>query len=662
MQRPDETWHHLLHWKFNSVQAERLAMQVLQDQGFADFDPHRQLGGPDNGKDGLCQKDGKTWVVQVYFPSQPQKFRNILNKFQHDLEGARRNNANGMVFFANQELSLSERAGLRALAGELALEIFHVERIAAILDQPHMAQVRQQLLGISPPSPNSLYELVSNKAWSRRTQSEPAQLMQQQLREHSATLSLTRLTLTNFRGFTHLALDFSPNLTVLVAENGCGKSSILDACRIALWPFVRCFDLARADIAREIDIAIDDMHLRQMSETSAARQTASIRMLAKVGVADALSWQRTRTSEVENSVSTLEASGDWLESWGQMLQREVRDPELALLTLPVVAYYGTGRLWAQKKLELGSRHKNAAESENATNNATKIRTFAYRDCLESASNYQQFADWFEWVFLSMRETQIKNTEQNNDQASVWANVIAAVQKTIDSFLQEITGWHTLEFSMSHGNALILYDKHGLALKVSQLSDGIRNLLAMVGDLAYRCVKLNPHLEADAVQQTSGVVLIDELDLHLHPRWQQQIADQLCKAFPKIQFIVTTHSVQVLSTVPASDIRILHLHQDADKEESNASVELPIYQTRGTDSAALLARVMQIDSTPLIPEIVKLRRYQFLISQNAHQSEEGSALRSDLLAHFGQEHNLMQDCERMLRMQALKQKTAAQPKA
>ncbi|MGB8922932.1 MAG: AAA family ATPase [Pseudomonas sp.] len=95
------------------------------------------------------------------------------------------------------------------------------------------------------------------------------------------------------------------------------------------------------------------------------------------------------------------------------------------------------------------------------------------------------------------------------------------------------------------------------LKVSQLSDGIRNIVALAADIAYRCIKLNPHLGITAPHQCTGVVLIDEVDMHLHPAWQQTVIPDLLGAFPNIQFIVTTHSPQVITSVQAKCIRVLH---------------------------------------------------------------------------------------------------------
>ncbi|WP_250666481.1 AAA family ATPase, partial [Escherichia coli] len=107
---------------------------------------------------------------------------------------------------------------------------------------------------------------------------------------------------------------------------------------------------------------------------------------------------------------------------------------------------------------------------------------------------------------------------------------------------------------------------------------------MIGDIAYRCIKLNPHLGGDAARQTRGVVLIDEVDMHLHPRWQQIILTQLREVFPQIQFVITTHSPQVLTSVPSECIRIL---------KDNKVYSAPP-GTEGSEPERMLRQVLGLD--------------------------------------------------------------------
>ena len=157
--RWDETWHRLREWTNGQAPSERLAAQVLIDEGFDGIDPSHPLGGKDGGKDALGSKQGKQWVMAVYFPRGQKDFAEIRTKFAGDLPGALKNNASGIAFVTNQEIRLAEREELRLLAGIIELDLFHLERITAILDKPSMAGVRHQFLGIASVETSSVSAL-----------------------------------------------------------------------------------------------------------------------------------------------------------------------------------------------------------------------------------------------------------------------------------------------------------------------------------------------------------------------------------------------------------------------------------------------------------------------------------------------------------------------
>ncbi|ARV61192.1 hypothetical protein BZZ01_23545 [Nostocales cyanobacterium HT-58-2] len=146
--RWDETWHRLREWTNGQAPSERLAAQILLHEGYKDLDPSHPLGGKDGKKDALCKKDGQQWLMAVYFPRGQKNFDDIKNKFLHDLKGVKANKADALAFVTNQELRLAERQELHKSAGNITVELFHLERITAILDQPKMHGVRKQFLGI----------------------------------------------------------------------------------------------------------------------------------------------------------------------------------------------------------------------------------------------------------------------------------------------------------------------------------------------------------------------------------------------------------------------------------------------------------------------------------------------------------------------------------
>jgi hypothetical protein len=148
--RWDETWHRLQAWTNGQAQSERLAAQILLFDGYGSVDPSHPLGGPDGGKDILCTKDGLPCLGGVYFPRGHQSFKEIKKKFRSDLRKAevQQPPVRRFIFITNQELRLGEREELASIAKNIEVELYHLERITAILDSPGMHSVRAQFLGI----------------------------------------------------------------------------------------------------------------------------------------------------------------------------------------------------------------------------------------------------------------------------------------------------------------------------------------------------------------------------------------------------------------------------------------------------------------------------------------------------------------------------------
>jgi len=162
--RPDETFHRLRDWTAGSALAERLGAQILNESGYADLDPIHPLGGPDGGKDALCVKGERKWIMAVYFPYGQERFSQTRQKFQGDLAGVSKNHAEGMAFVTNQKLTEGERNELEALASPAPVEIFHLDRVAGVLDKPAMVSVRKQFLQIDTSEAAVLDAVAEMKA------------------------------------------------------------------------------------------------------------------------------------------------------------------------------------------------------------------------------------------------------------------------------------------------------------------------------------------------------------------------------------------------------------------------------------------------------------------------------------------------------------------
>lgn len=435
-------------------------------------------------------------------------------------------------------------------------------------------------------------------------------------------MRIDNLRLRNFRCFSEIEIDLNEKLTVLVAENGQGKTALLDAIRIALWPFVSSFDLARSSFTDPgTGIAISDVRLVRLADGEMARQLPSeVITTGDFGSGTRSTWIRYREREARATKTKDHGDTSDLKKWAANVQAQIRDENAPKQDLPVFGYYGTGRLWAQKQLRQSLKGRDDTRDPDFY-----IRTFAYLNCLDPASSYKHFKEWFIWAFESLREQQIRKMEgrSNSDELQAAQDRVQVVQRAIDTLLQPITGWHTLEYSVSREKSLVLnHDEQG-TLDAEQLSDGIRSVLAMVGDIAYRCIKLNPHLGVNAARKTAGVVMIDEVDMHLHPRWQQVVLGQLQEAFPEVQFIVSTHSPQVLTTVARGFIRVLRT------DENGVSVEVPKFSPLAHESGDALAQIMGTSREPELPLQDDIRVFEQLVRSGEESSTEAQAIRGRL---------------------------------
>jgi hypothetical protein len=146
----DETWSSLNVWTRGQKAAERLAAQILRVEGYSSIDPSHPLGGRDGLKDLVCTKNNMSWIGAAYFPRNQKTLKEITKKFSDDLKGAQKNKAGGFAFISNQEISLGGRRELKKLASKYKadLDLFHLERIAHILDSPPCYGIRLEFLDI----------------------------------------------------------------------------------------------------------------------------------------------------------------------------------------------------------------------------------------------------------------------------------------------------------------------------------------------------------------------------------------------------------------------------------------------------------------------------------------------------------------------------------
>ena len=395
------------------------------------------------------------------------------------------------------------------------------------------------------------------------------------------------LALKNYRCYEKLQVDFNQEYTILVGVNGAGKSTILDAVSTVLGSFIAGFDgIMSNGITRE------DAH-RKMFELGSRIDTEEQYPVEVSAVCDLgekeISWTRSlHSQDGRTHISQAKA----MMEYGNRLQKSVREGDKNVV-LPLIAYYGTGRLYMQKK-----QKRNVAEI------ARFSRTTGYIDCLDSASNDKQMMQWFK----QMTEIQL--------QEAIVVPELEVVKRAMEKCytgVQNSENKAKFEYKLKSKEIEIEYKKGENVEKLPMrlLSDGLKITISMVADIAYRMAVLNPQLLDNILEETPGIVLIDEVDMHLHPAWQKRIVEDLHYIFPKVQFIMTTHSPSVLANVKHEHILLLE----------DGEVLTPNNTTYGRDISDIVREMMKVEVRP--EEVLQLKAdfYKLLAEEKYNLAKE-----------------------------------------
>jgi predicted ATP-binding protein involved in virulence len=272
-----------------------------------------------------------------------------------------------------------------------------------------------------------------------------------------------------------------------------------------------------------------------------------------------MSWTRER--RVVDGRTTRTGAKEII-SYAKQLQDKVRiqKKDRDKIILPVISYYGTNRLWSVNKDDKTRPPSSQIEG--------------YKNWLAS-SNINILTRWFktlEWAIL----------QYERDTDPHYISLVSSVRRTMSTVKEAVMScmedWKDVKYDVLL-DELIATSKDGRTLPFRMLSDGVRNMIGMIADIAYRCITLNPLLSTEAARLTPGIVLIDEIDLHLHPNWQRRVVDDLKRTFPKIQFFATTHSPFIIQSLHPNELIDL---DNRDGEYYNKSIEDITEDVMGVD--------------------------------------------------------------------------------
>lgn len=380
-------------------------------------------------------------------------------------------------------------------------------------------------------------------------------------------MNIQRLELKNFRCFNQLQIDFDRRCTVIAGINGSGKSTILDALAISIGAY-----FAKIPTAFVPPINKDDALRKTFAMGSVIdAQSQFPVVVSSCGEINGkvVEWERNlngykNRTTVKNAKQLIDEGG------ANQKAIQVGDEKIVL---PIIAYYDTGRLFKKKvnKSNLGEKKSS--------------RLDGYMDALSSGTNEKLLFRWFEHMTLIELEGQRTLPELET--------VKKAMVKCFETGNPDVENVN-IKYSVRSKEIEISYKKSDGKIEILPLhmfSDGIRITLTMVADIASRMARLNPQLLSD-ILETPGIVIIDEIDMHLHPSWQSKIISSLLETFPKVQFVTTTHSPIVIVNTKSEYLRLL---QNGDIYATDRSY--------GRDIRDILQEIMGTDYRP--QEITKL---------------------------------------------------------
>ncbi|MBO1059736.1 MAG: AAA family ATPase [Aphanizomenon flos-aquae CP01] len=364
-------------------------------------------------------------------------------------------------------------------------------------------------------------------------------------------MKILQLELHNFRCFEHKIFEFSDQFNVIIGDNGTGKTAFSDALGLIIAVFIYRLAEIRENTFQNKSL-IQDSDIRQVRNQK-IEWKLPVNLFCKSIINDVqLEWSTTR---INSRINSINQSLNILQ-FADYLREKVNNSQN--INLPLVAYYGTSRLWwkRQNNQEL---EDNQALEDMRNSPTRQSRFWGYTECLDPRSNL--ILDWFKF--------EIRFGEGSVTTHPAILNALSVCQ---------IDNWIEIKYDDREDN-LVVRSLDGNSQIFNKLSDGVKNMVAMVADIAYRAAVLNPQFNGEAARLTPGVVLIDEIDLHLHPKWQRRVVEDLKRTFPKIQFFATTHSPFIIQSLKANELINL---DNRDGEYVKKSIEDIVENVQGVE--------------------------------------------------------------------------------
>ena len=377
-------------------------------------------------------------------------------------------------------------------------------------------------------------------------------------------MHLKQVTIENFRGIQEMTLELQPGINLLIGDNGVGKTTVLEAIVAGLRAcFTNIPDITVPNIKLE-DVR---QELQVVDDSPSVKYHTPVRITCQAELnGQTYAWSRVRRDGKSSGRAIVDFLSDAkITDWFGDASNDLDTP------LPVLNYQSIYRISNDKRGDFGTSRRRLDD-----------RRYGYSGCLDAALDDKFIR---KWCYAMMRKA------SKSSRYALFCEAVVKVMKGMngDQFHSDIY------FSEEFGeDGDFVYDENGKVMPISFLSAGYQSALWMVMDIACRALMLNPGTKS--LGEITGIVLIDEVDKHLHPKWQWNVLGALRDTFPNVQFIITTHAPIVISSCKDAAILTIDANPVVTPGMSvyGYKIEDVIERTQGSPAAIKALKDLYVD--------------------------------------------------------------------
>lgn len=415
---------------------------------------------------------------------------------------------------------------------------------------------------------------------------------------------IREITISNYKAIREMNISFRQGVNLLIGDNGVGKTSILEAITVAFGDFINGMSGVAKKGILSSDVRIDTKMISDASQGIVHYTPITIQTVFNTEEGDKIGevTKRDETGKSKTRFGGKEVS-DYANEKANNLDEE----------LPLLCYYSTARLAPPKREDFGTVSKNKLND----------RRCGYIGCMENNLDIKALKAWCLKMEMAAFQLQKEIAEYQ------------AFKEIVANFMYRMNDLEEkpqIEYSRAFED--IAYTENGETIPINYLSAGYQSLLWMVMDMAFRMAILNPGKKS--LNQCGGIVLIDEIDMHLHPKWQWKIIEALQASFPNVQFILATHSPIIISS--SKEAMLLQIERDQTISELSDAYAYSV-------SDVLTYR----QGSSEIPDQLKQLSKSFEIAVNKKSYQEATEILQLMKSQYGEENSLVKKGHFRLRM-------------